>query len=167
MQQTYLCHECSKNYCFDHLSEHHRNHSQQRFDQLRKDCDELQRQINELKTNSKKDLLFKEIVDFETESIDHIKRHTQLCKKVIQDSNELVQKFELRFNDLTQNLQDDCPESEFNDLQSTYSDNTSIHSPIYIGKLFFSCSLVLVMLLFCHSSFRHSMEKSCNYHCWW
>ena len=65
---TYICQGCSKQFCFDQLTEHRTNIRQQ-FDHLQNDHDQLREQINDLKNDPTKLPFLRQINQWEEDSL--------------------------------------------------------------------------------------------------
>ena len=114
-KELFLCQACSNHFCYDHMPEHRRN-IQQQFDHLRNDHDQLRQQINDLKIDSTKYALMKEIDRWEEESINKIKQHAQLCRmQSLRHSNILLLKMEHEFNNLAAQIREIHRENQFNE----------------------------------------------------
>lgn len=113
---TYNCQGCSDHFCFDDLSEH-RKIIQQEFDHLQNDHDVLRQQINDFKDDPTKYVLFKQIDQWELDSINKIKQQAQRCPlQFLQYSNPLLHQMEKHLNDLAQRIKEIHRENGFNEI---------------------------------------------------
>ena len=112
LKVAYLCPGCSKDFCFDHLSEH-RKTIEQEFDQLENYHDLIRQQINDLKINSN----IEQIDQWEKDSINQIQQQAQRCRtQWIDYSNSYIRQMEKKLNHLAEQIKGIHQENAFNEV---------------------------------------------------
>ena len=103
---TYICQGCSKQFCFDQLTEHRTNIRQQ-FDHLQNDHDQLREQINDLKNDPTKHPFLREINQWEEDSLKKIKLEAKQCRIAwISYSKTFFRQLDKKLNHLAQQVKD-------------------------------------------------------------
>ena len=113
---TYYCRGCSKDFCFDHLTEHHQSFNQH-FDGIENDRDQFQQRLVEYKKDSTKQLLLEEINKWEEDSINKIKQTAETCRQILLEHiNDFITEMENKLITLTDQLINIRKENEFDEI---------------------------------------------------
>ena len=81
---TYSCRGCSKEFCFDHLAEH-RQFLKEQLHLIQDDFNQFRQNLIDMKNNSQKHPLIKQIDQWENESIRKIKQKANQCRQLLND----------------------------------------------------------------------------------
>ncbi|CAF0895976.1 unnamed protein product [Adineta steineri] len=113
---TYICRGCSKDFCFQHLTEH-RQILDRQLDEIVNDHDQFQQTIIEQKQNPHNSSLIQQINEWETNSIEKIQLTAQQCREtVIKLTQKSINDIERKFSELSQKLKGIRQENEFNEI---------------------------------------------------
>ncbi|CAF0863782.1 unnamed protein product [Adineta steineri] len=115
----YPCKECSKRFCLIHLTEH-----QQNLNDILNNYDQFKQTINEQKQNPQNHLLIEQINQWEINSIEKIRQKAQDCRKsLIESSQTFINEIEIKFNDLSKQIEQIHQENELNEINLNYLKN--------------------------------------------
>jgi vacuolar-type H+-ATPase subunit I/STV1 len=115
-KNTYKCGGCSKDFCFNHLTEHRQNINQQ-FDEIENDHDQFRQTIFEQKNHSQKHSLINQINKWEEDSIEKIKQTAEKSRqKLINYTNNHIIVIENQLNHLAKQLKEIRQDNEFNEI---------------------------------------------------
>ncbi|CAF0902935.1 unnamed protein product [Adineta steineri] len=111
-----LCSGCSKEFCFQHLTEH-RQILRNQLEDIINNHDQLQQNIIQQKQNSRNSSSILRINHWETSSIHQIQQTAQQCREtVIKFTQKLINDTEKKFIELSQKLKEIYEENEFNEI---------------------------------------------------
>jgi hypothetical protein len=115
-RSTFLCRGCSKDFCFEHLTEHRQLfHTQLHY--IQNDYNEFKQRIIDLKTNPQKHPLIKQIDQWENDSIDKIKQKAKQCREIlINYTNEIINETEMKLDDSNEQLRPNEGKNDFNEI---------------------------------------------------
>ena len=98
------CEGCSQIFCFNHLTDHRQELSQQ-LDEIEINRDIFRQTLNEQINNPKKHLLIKQIDKWEEDSIKKIQQTAKECRQILlQHTNEHINQIEINLNKLTDQI---------------------------------------------------------------
>ncbi|CAF3884265.1 unnamed protein product, partial [Adineta steineri] len=113
---TYICRGCSKDFCFQHLTEH-RQILQRQLDEIINDHDQFRQTIIEHKQDSLNSSVIQQINQWEKNSMEKIQQTAQQCReKVIKLTQKSINDIEKKFIELSQKLKEIREENEFNEI---------------------------------------------------
>ncbi|CAF1002788.1 unnamed protein product [Adineta steineri] len=113
---TCLCSGCSKDFCFQHLTEH-RQILDKQLNEIINDHDQFQQTIIEQKQNPSNSSLIQQINQWETDSIDQIQQTAEECRKTLTNlTQKSISDIEKTFIELSQKLKETHEENEFNEI---------------------------------------------------
>jgi sugar lactone lactonase YvrE len=114
-KNTYKCGGCSKDFCFNHLTEHRQSINQQ-FDEIENYHDQFRQTILKQKNDPQKHPLINQINKWEEDSIQKIKQTAQESRrKLIKYMNNHIIVIENQLNHLAKQLKEIREENEFNE----------------------------------------------------
>ncbi|CAF3731281.1 unnamed protein product [Adineta steineri] len=120
---TYPCEGCSQRFCFVDLAEH----KQLLHDELHiitNGYNEFKQRINERKRDPHNHPLIEQINQWETNSIEKIQQKAQEYREsVVKSSDTCINGIEMKFNDLSEQIQLLQKENEFNEINLNYLRN--------------------------------------------
>ena len=115
-KDIYECKGCRNTYCFNHLSKHREDITEQ-FTNIEDYFNSFRQTLNDQKHNSNQHPFIEKIDLWEYNSIQKIKQTADQCKqKVIKYMNKYVIEIENKFNDLFEQLKQIHKENEFNEI---------------------------------------------------
>ncbi|CAF3871930.1 unnamed protein product [Adineta steineri] len=115
-KNTYDCKGCSKEFCFQHLTEH-RQILDKQLDEIINDHDQFQHTIIQQKQNPQNASLIQQIDQWEKNSIEKIQQTAQQCRETLMKSTEKsINDVEKKFIELSKKLKEIREENEFNEL---------------------------------------------------
>lgn len=95
----YLCRDCSKDFCFDHLAEHHQKVNAQRK-KIENEGNQFRQTLNDQKNHPEKQPLIKEINQWEKDSIKKIQQTAEECRtRVLNYTNKIIHRIEMTLGD--------------------------------------------------------------------
>jgi hypothetical protein len=113
---TFLCHGCSKNFCFNHLTEHQQSLNEQ-LHHIQNDYNQFKQTIIDLKNNPEKHSLIKQINQWENDSIEKIKQKAKECReRLINCTNKVLNQIEIKLNDPNKQLITNEKKNYFNEI---------------------------------------------------
>ena len=113
---TYSCEGCLKRFCFNHLAEH-RQELEKEFDEIEDQRNVFRQTLSEQIINPEKHILFKEINQWEDKSILKIKQTANDAREsLLKYTNEHIQKIEIEFKKLTEQMKEIRDENDFNEI---------------------------------------------------
>ncbi|CAF0882836.1 unnamed protein product [Adineta steineri] len=113
---TYLCRGCSKDFCFQHLTEH-RQILHRQLDEIINDHDQFQQTIIQQKQNPPNSSLLQQINEWEKNSIEKIQQTAQQCRETLMKlTQKSINDIEKKFTGLSQKLKETREENEFNEI---------------------------------------------------
>ncbi|CAF1309636.1 unnamed protein product [Adineta steineri] len=114
-KNTYSCKGCSNEFCFPHLTEHRQKIDTQ-LETIINDHGQFQQKIIQQKQNSHNSSLFRQIDEWETNSINKIQQTAEECREtLIKLTQALINDMEEKFIKLSQKLKEIREENEFNE----------------------------------------------------
>jgi len=114
--KTYICKECSKTFCFNHLNDHWEIFNEQ-FNKIEDDCSSFQQTLIDRKDNPKNRPLVEQIDKWEEDSIKKIKQTADECRKrLINYTNTFIIEIENKLNDLTGQFKQIRKENKCNEI---------------------------------------------------
>jgi hypothetical protein len=115
-RSTFLCRGCSKDFCFDHLTEHRQLLNTQ-LHYIQNAYNQFTQRIIDLKNNPEQHLLIEEIDQWEKDSIDKIKQRAKQCReKLINYTKKIIDRIEIKFNDSNEQLRPNEEKNDFNEI---------------------------------------------------
>ncbi|CAF1135615.1 unnamed protein product [Adineta steineri] len=118
-KNTYSCKGCSNEFCFPHLTEHRQKIDTQ-LETIINDHGQFQQKIIQQKQNSHNSSLFRQIDEWETNSINKIQQTAEECREtLIKLTQALINDMEEKFIKLSQKLKEIREENEFNETDLT------------------------------------------------
>ncbi|CAF1328783.1 unnamed protein product [Adineta steineri] len=125
---TYSCEGCSQRFCFTDLAEHKQILNDE-LNHIINDYDQFKQTINEQKQNPQNHSLIKQINQWETNSIEKVQQKAKECREiVIKSSQRFINDIEIKFNDLSEQIQQLQKENDFNEINLNYLTNQLIKS---------------------------------------
>ncbi|CAF1374521.1 unnamed protein product [Adineta steineri] len=113
---TYICRGCSKDFCFQHLTEH-RQILHRQLDEIINDHDQFQQTIIEQKQNPLNSSLVQQINQWEKNSIHQIQQTAEECRKTLMKlMQNSINDVEKKFIELSKKLKEIREENEFNEI---------------------------------------------------
>jgi hypothetical protein len=113
---TFLCNGCSKNFCFDHLTEHQQLLNEQ-LHSIQDDYNQFRQFIIDIKENPQKHPLITKIDQWENESIHKIKQTAQQCREeLINYTNQNIYQIEIKLNDSNEEIIPNQKKNDFNEI---------------------------------------------------
>ena len=113
---TYKCEGCSKNFCMNHLSEHHQSLGKE-LDDIENQRNLLKQNLTEQKTSPEKHFLCEQINQWEQKSIRIIQKTAEKQRELIfSHINEHVIRIEMNVDQLTEQLKNIRKEDDFNEI---------------------------------------------------
>ncbi|CAF1155616.1 unnamed protein product [Adineta steineri] len=113
---TYICRGCSKDFCFQHLTEH-RQILQRQLDEIINDHDQFQQTIIQQKQNPLNSSLIQQINQWEKNSIHQIQQTAQQCRETLMKlTQKSINDVEKKFIELSKKLKEIHEENEFNEI---------------------------------------------------
>ncbi|CAF0777189.1 unnamed protein product [Adineta steineri] len=113
---TYICRGCSKDFCFQHLTEH-RQILHRQLDEIINDHDQFQQTIIQQKQNPLNSTLMQQIDQWEKDSIEKIQQTAQQCRETLMKlTQKSINDIEKEFIELSQKLKEIREENEFNEI---------------------------------------------------
>jgi hypothetical protein len=113
---TFICRGCSKDFCFDHLTEH-RQLLKEQLHSIQDGYNQLRQSIIDLKNNSEKHPLIKQIDQWEKDSIIKIKQKAKQCRdQLINYTNETINQVEIKLNNSSEQLITNPKKNDFNEI---------------------------------------------------
>ncbi|CAF0863646.1 unnamed protein product [Adineta steineri] len=113
---TYICRGCSKDFCFQHLTEH-RQILHRQLDEIINDHDQFQQTIIQQKQNPLNSLLIQQINEWEKNSIEKIQQTAEECRETVMNlTQKLLNDVEKKFIELSKKLKEIREENEFNEI---------------------------------------------------
>jgi len=113
---TYECRGCLKNFCLNHLNEHNQELSKQ-LDEIEDQHNQFRQTLTEKKIDPEKHALFKQIDQWETESILQIKQTANETRNsLLECIHEHITVIETKFKELTTNIKQIRTENDFNEI---------------------------------------------------
>ncbi|CAF0860198.1 unnamed protein product [Adineta steineri] len=113
---TYICRGCSKDFCFQHLTEH-RQILHRQLEEIINDHDQFQQTIIQQKQNSYNSSLIQQINEWEINSIHQIQQTAEECREtLIKVTQKLIDGVEKKFIELSKKLKEIREENEFNEI---------------------------------------------------
>ncbi|CAF1501389.1 unnamed protein product [Adineta steineri] len=120
---TYTCEGCSKRFCFMDLSEHQQRLNEE-LNHISHGYNEFKQTINEHKQNPQNHSLLEQINQWETNSIEIIQQKAKECREsVMKSSQTFINDIEMKFNDLSKQIQQLQKENDFNEINLNYLTN--------------------------------------------
>ncbi|CAF3787311.1 unnamed protein product [Rotaria sp. Silwood1] len=112
----FTCRGCSKDFCFDHSTEHRQIIIKQ-FNDIENDRNKFHQNLVEQKKNSRKPPFIQDVNLWEQESIQKIKKTAEECRHILIEQNmQHFTKMEDRLSQLTEELKKIRQENEFNEI---------------------------------------------------
>ncbi|CAF1364131.1 unnamed protein product [Adineta steineri] len=113
---TYICRGCSKDFCFQHLTEH-RQILHRQLDEIINDHDQFQQTIIQQKQNLLNSPLVQQINEWEKNSVEKIQQTAEECRETAMNlTQKLINNIEKTFIELSRKLKGICEENEFNEI---------------------------------------------------
>ncbi|CAF1104283.1 unnamed protein product [Adineta steineri] len=113
---TCLCSGCSKDFCFQHLTEH-RQILDKQLNEIINDHDQFQQTIIQKKQNPLNSSLVQQINQWETNSIETIQQTAQQCRETLMKlTQKSINDVEKKFIELSNKLKEIQEENEFNEI---------------------------------------------------
>jgi DNA repair exonuclease SbcCD ATPase subunit len=113
---TFICRGCSKDFCFDHLTEHRQSINEQ-IHSIQDDYNEFRQLINDLKNNPEKHSQIEQIDQWENDSIIKIKQKAKKCREIlINYRNQTLNQIEIKLNNSNEQLISDQKKKDFNEI---------------------------------------------------
>ncbi|CAF0818173.1 unnamed protein product [Adineta steineri] len=113
---TYICRGCSKDFCFQHLTEH-RQILDGQLNEIVNDHDQFQQTIIEQKQNPHNSSLIQQINQWEKNSIEKIQQTAEECRETVMKlTQNSITDVEQKFSELSQKLKEIRQENEFNEI---------------------------------------------------
>ncbi|CAF1238045.1 unnamed protein product [Adineta steineri] len=120
---TYSCEGCSQRFCFTDLAEHKQILNDE-LNHIINDYDQFKQTINEQKRNPQNHSLIEQINQWETNSVAMIQQKAKECREsVIKSSQTFINDIEMKFNDLSEQIQLLHKENDFNEINLNYLTN--------------------------------------------
>jgi chromosome segregation ATPase len=111
-KSTLKCTGCAQDFCSNHLNDHRQELNQQ-FDEIELNTDLFRQTLNEQTNNS----FIQQINQWEKESINKIQQIANQCRHlIIEQTNKNIQKIEIDFNKLTNEIKEVRQENDFNEI---------------------------------------------------
>jgi hypothetical protein len=115
-RNTFLCRGCSKDFCFDHLTEHRQLINIQ-LHHIQNDYNEFKQIIIDRKNNPEQHPLIKQIKQWENESIHKIKQKAKECREIlINYTNEIINRIENKLENPNEQLISNEKKNNFNEI---------------------------------------------------
>ncbi|CAF0766990.1 unnamed protein product [Adineta steineri] len=113
---TCLCSGCSKDFCFQHLTEH-RQILHRQLDGIINDHDQFQQTIIQQKQNLLNSSLIQQINQWEINSIEIIQKIAEECRETVMKlTRKSINDMEKKFIELSKKLKEIREENEFNEI---------------------------------------------------
>ncbi|CAF1073841.1 unnamed protein product [Adineta steineri] len=113
---TYICRGCSKDFCFQHLTEH-RQILDGQLNEIVNDHDQFQQTIIQQKQNPLNSSLIQQIIQWEKNSIEIIQQTAEECRETVMKlTQNSITDVEKKFSELSQKLKEIRQENEFNEI---------------------------------------------------
>ncbi|CAF1372679.1 unnamed protein product [Adineta steineri] len=113
---TCLCSGCSKDFCFQHLTEH-RQILHRQLDEIINNHDQFQQTIIQQKQNPLNSSLIQQINQWEKNSVHQIQQTAEECRQTLMKlTQKSINDVENKFVKLSQNLKEVREENEFNEI---------------------------------------------------
>ncbi|CAF0772690.1 unnamed protein product [Adineta steineri] len=117
---TCLCSGCSKDFCFQHLTEH-RQILDQQLNKIIDDHDHHQQAVIQQTQNPLNSSLIQQINQWETNSIETIQQTAQQCRETLMKlTQKSINDVEKKFVELSKKLKEIREENEFNEIDLNY-----------------------------------------------
>jgi hypothetical protein len=113
---TYNCRGCSKDFCFDHLTEHRQTFNQE-FGKIENERNLLKQTMIEQKEDQKNDLVIQQINRWEYYSINKIKQTAEECRRIlIESKKKYIIEIENKLVQLTKQMEEISQKNKFNEI---------------------------------------------------
>ena len=114
---TFICRGCSLDFCFDHLTQH-RQFLNEQLGLIQNDFNQFRQNIIELKENSQKHPLIKQIDQWEYHSIQKIEQKANECRRQLNNyTNGSIEQIEKQLNETNQQfLSNEKQKKDFNEI---------------------------------------------------
>lgn len=176
---TFMCRGCSKDFCFDHLTEHRRYLSEQ-LGFIQNDFNQFRQKTIDLKKGNDNHPLIRQIDCWEIDSIRKIKQKAEECRRLVIDyTNKAIDQVEKNLNKTNEEyFSRTKPKKDFSeiDLQELKEKLAELNKQVYqtrtlsmehksdpfVGEISIRLSechffyFLLLMLLFHFNGFRSS-----------
>ncbi|CAF1338433.1 unnamed protein product [Adineta ricciae] len=113
---TYSCRGCSKEFCFDDLTKHRQDLTEE-FNTIINNYDQFRQSLQQTKENPQNSSLFIQINQWEKNSIDIIRQTAQQCRQTfLKENEEFLVDIEEKFNKLIREIKEIQEENEMNEM---------------------------------------------------
>ncbi len=113
---TFICRGCSKDFCFDHLTEHRQLLNEQ-LHHIQNDYNEFRQLIIDLKQYPEKHTLIEQIDQWENDSIIKIKQKAKECRQRLTNyTNKILNQVEIKLNNSNEQLIPNQKKNDFNEI---------------------------------------------------
>ncbi|CAF1425852.1 unnamed protein product [Adineta steineri] len=120
---TYTCEGCSKRFCATHIPQHQQRLNEE-LNHISHGYNEFKQTINEQKQNTQNHSLLEQIDRWERNSIEIIQQKAKEYREsVIQFLRTFINDIEMKFNDLSKQIQQLQKENDFNEINLNYLTN--------------------------------------------
>ncbi|CAF1463859.1 unnamed protein product [Adineta steineri] len=120
---TYPCKGCLKEFCFMDLAKHKQILNDE-LNHIINDYGEFKLSMNEQKQNPQNRSLIKQIDQWEMNLIGKIKQKANDCREIVlKSSHTFIDGIEMKFNDLSEQIQELQKENDFNEINLNYLSN--------------------------------------------
>jgi hypothetical protein len=115
-RSTSKCAGCSQDFCYNHLTDHRQELSEQ-LDEIEMNRDLFRQTLNEQTNNPEQHLLIKEIDHWEIHSIKIIKQTANECRDLLfEHTTKPINQIEINLAKLTNEMRDIRKENDFNEI---------------------------------------------------
>jgi hypothetical protein len=154
---TFLCRGCSRDFCFNHLTEHRQLLTTQ-LHYVQNDFNEFRQRIIDLKNNPEQHLLIEEIDQWEIDSIKKIKQRAKECREtLINYTTKIINRVEIKLNNSNEQLVPLHNKTEYNeidldrfkgileDLKTELNQPTNLQIKQQSNSFINECSVILLL----------------------
>jgi hypothetical protein len=115
-RSTLKCAGCSQDYCYNHLTAHRQELSEQ-FDEIEMNRDLLRQTLNEQTNNPKQHLLIKQIDQWEKDSIQIIEQTAKESRELLFEyTTKSIHPIEINLTKLSDEMREIRTENDFNEI---------------------------------------------------
>jgi chromosome segregation ATPase len=115
-RSTLKCAGCSQDFCFNHLTDHRQELSDQ-LDEIEINRDLLRQTLNEQTNNKKQHSLIKQIDQWEKDSIRIIEQTAKECRDLLlENTTKSINQIEVNLSKLTDEMREIRKENDFNEI---------------------------------------------------
>jgi chromosome segregation ATPase len=115
-RSTLKCAGCSQDFCYNHLTEHRQELSEQ-LDEIEMNRDLLRQTLNEQTNNPNQHSLIKEVDQWEKDSIKIIEQTAKECREsLLEHTTKSINQIEINLSKLTDEMREVRKENDFNEI---------------------------------------------------